>query len=121
MTLNWLKKKLKSKGIKMYCITCQKKKLRVDSSHRPHCSRCWLKFTEEGKAFNSSKTKSFYVPRTNLKPRCLACNKVLNTLKNQGYCRACWESWTEEGKRYRAEKVRKSQAKGKNKKPLDGF
>ena len=101
------------------CITCSKK-LRVDSSHSPHCSRCWLRFTEEGKAFNSSKTKSFYVPRTNLKPRCLSCNKIINTFKNGGYCRICWEG-TEEGKKYRAEKVRKSQAKGKNKKPLDGI
>ena len=116
MTLNWLKKKLKSKGIKMYCITCQKKKLRVDSSHSPHCSRCWLK-TEEGRAFNSSKTKSFYIPvNKELKPRCLVCNKTINTFKNGGYCRICWEG-TEEGKKYRAEKVRKSQAKGKNKKP----
>ena len=98
----------------MRCITCQKK-LRIDSSHSPHCSRCWLK-TKEGRAFNTAKTKSFYVPvNKELKPRCLACNKVLNTLKNQGYCRACWEKWTEEGKRYRCEKVKRSQAK--NKKP----
>jgi hypothetical protein len=101
------------------CITCSKK-LRVDSSHRPHCSRCWLRFTEEGRAFNSAKTKSFYVPRTSLKPRCLSCNKIINTFRNGGYCRICWEG-TEEGKKYRAEKVRKSQAKGKNKKPLDGI
>ena len=120
MTLNWLKKKLKSKGIKMYCITCQKKKLRIDSSHSPHCSRCWLKFTEEGKAFNSSKTKSFYIPKVSIKTRCLACNKVLRSNSNNGgYCFNCWEGWTEEGKRYRCEKVRKSQAK--NKKPLDGI
>jgi hypothetical protein len=115
MTLNWLKKKLKSKGIKMYCITCQKKKLRVDSSHSPHCSRCWLK-TEEGRAFNSSKTKSFYIPKVSIKPRCLACNKVLRSNSNNGgYCFNCWESWTEEGKKYRCEKVKRSQAK--NKKP----
>ena len=98
------------------CITCSKK-LRVDSSHRPHCSRCWLKFTEEGKAFNSSKTKSFYVPKVSIKTPCLACNKVLRSNSNNGgYCFNCWEGWTEDGKRYRCEKVRKSQAKGKNKK-----
>lgn len=96
------------------CITCSKK-LRVDSSHRPHCSRCWLRFTEEGRVFNSAKTKFFYIPvNKELKPRCLSCNKIINTFKNGGYCRICWEG-TEEGKKYRAEKVRKSQAK--NKKP----
>ena len=100
------------------CITCEKK-LRKDSSHSPYCSRCWLKFTPEGKAFNTAKTKSFYIPRTNLKPQCLACNKPVNTLKNQGYCRRCWEEWTEEGREYRCEKVRKAQAKGKNKKTLN--
>jgi len=104
-----------------FCITCSKK-LRSDSSHSPHCSRCWLKFTEEGRAFNTAKTKSFYVPKTNLRPQCLACGKTLNTLKNGGYCRVCWESLIEEGREYRAEKVRRSQAKGENKKkPLDGI
>ena len=93
------------------CIICSKK-LRVDSSHRPHCSRCWLKFTVEGRAFNSSKTKSFYIPKDlSQKPRCLSCNKVLNTAKNQGYCRVCWEIWTQEGREYRCEKVKRSQAK----------
>jgi len=91
------------------CITCGKK-LRSDSSKSPHCSRCWLK-TEEGRAFNAAKTRSFYVPRTNLKPRCLACPKLINTPKNQGYCRVCWEQWTEVGKKYRCEKVKRSQEK----------
>ena len=94
----------------MQCITCEKK-LRSDSSHNPYCSRCWLKFTPEGKAFNSSKTKKFYIPRTNLRPRCLACNKSINTLKNGGYCRVCWEAWTNEGRKYRCEKVKKSQGR----------
>ena len=98
------------------CITCEKK-LRKDSSHSPHCSRCWIKFTEEGKAFNSAKTKSFYVPKNVIKPKCLACNKVINTFKNGGYCRICWEEWTEDGRAYRAEKVKRSQKKIK--KPLD--
>ena len=98
------------------CITC-KKKLRIDSSHSPYCSRCWIKFTPEGRAFNSHKTRSFYVPKDLQKPRCLACNKVLNTAKNQGYCRRCWEQWTEDGRAYRAEKVKRSQKKVK--KPLD--
>lgn len=96
------------------CIVCSKK-LRKDSSRAPHCSRCWLK-TEEGRAFNAAKTRSFYVPRTNLNPRCLGCDKVINTAKNQGYCRVCWEEWTEEGREYRCEKVKRSQEK--NKKPL---
>ena len=95
----------------MQCITCEKK-LRIDSSHSPYCSRCWLKFTEEGKAFNAAKTKSFYIPvNKESKPQCLACNKVINTAKNQGYCRKCWEEWTEEGKKYRRDKVKKSQKK----------
>ena len=96
------------------CITCSKK-LRKDSSHSPYCSRCWLK-TPEGRVFNAAKTKKFYIPvNKELKPHCLACNKVINTLKNGGYCRVCWEGWTEEGREYRAEKVRRSQEK--NKKP----
>jgi predicted amidophosphoribosyltransferase len=92
------------------CIVCSKK-LRKDSSRAPHCSRCWLKTTEEGRAFNAAKTKKFYIPRTNLKPRCLACPKLINTPKNQGYCRVCWEQWTEEGREYRCEKVKRSQEK----------
>ena len=99
------------RGVKVHCcITCEKK-LRKDSSHSPHCSRCWLKFTEEGRDFNSAKTKKFYIPVNKAKPRCLACNKVINTAKNGGYCRRCWEEWTEEGREYRCEKVKRSQEK----------
>lgn len=104
----------------MQCIACQKK-LRKDSSHSPYCSRCWLKFTPEGKAFNSSKTKKFYIPKdVSLKPKCLGCSKVLRSDSNNGgYCFNCWEAWTEEGRQYRCEKVKRSQGKGKNKKTLN--
>ena len=96
----------------MKCITCEKK-LRKDSSHSPYCSRCWLK-TPEGRAFNTAKTKKFYIPvNKELKPHCLACNKSINTTKNGGYCRVCWEAWTDEGRGYRCEKVRRSQEKNK--------
>ena len=100
----------------MHCITCSKK-LRKDSSHNPHCSMCWLKFTEEGRNWNSAKTRGFYIPKDlSIKPHCLACNKTLrsDSANNGGYCRKCWEEWTEEGKKYRRDKVKKSQ--GKNKK-----